>query len=134
MFVHLPGVDTVGHEFGWGTDEQIAATEKADRAVGRVLETIAALNLADSTLVVLTADHGGAAKSHEMRDPRSRFIPWIVAGPGLRKDFDLTLLGDRTIRIEDTFSTACAFLGLEPGDACQANPVLDVLETADGAR
>ncbi len=134
MFVHLPGVDTVGHEFGWGTDEQIAATEKADQAVGRVLETIAALNLADSTLVVLTADHGGAAKSHNMRDPRSRFIPWIVAGPGLRKGFDLTLLGDRTIRIEDTFSTACAFLGLDPGDDCQARPVLEVLETADAAR
>ena len=134
MFVHLPGVDTVGHDFGWGSAEQIAAVEKADGAVGRVLDTLASLKLDDSTLVILTADHGGAAKNHEMHDPRSHFIPWIAAGPGVRKGFDLTLLGDRTIRIEDTFSTACAFLGLEPGDDCQGKPVLEVLETTSAAR
>ncbi|HEY3394209.1 MAG TPA: ectonucleotide pyrophosphatase/phosphodiesterase [Lacipirellulaceae bacterium] len=134
MFVHFPGVDTVGHDFGWGSAEQIAAVEKADGALGRVLEALASLKLDDSTLVILTADHGGAAKSHEMHDPRSRFIPWIAAGPGVRQGFDLTLLGDRTVRIEDTFSTACAFLGLEPGDDYQGKPVLEVLETTSPAR
>jgi len=131
MFVHLPGVDTVGHEFGWGTDEQIAATERADQAVGRIRETLSALNLEASTLVILTADHGGAEKSHEMLDPRSHFIPWIAVGPGVRKGFDLTRLGDRTIRIEDTFPTACAFLGLAPGNECQGRAVLEVLEPAN---
>jgi predicted AlkP superfamily pyrophosphatase or phosphodiesterase len=134
MFVHFPGVDTVGHEYGWGTDEQIAATEKADQAVGRIRETLTALDLADSTLVILTADHGGAAKSHEMLDPRSHFIPWIAVGPGVRKGFDLTRLGDRTVRIEDTFPTACAFLGLTPGSECQGRAVMEVLETASSTR
>jgi predicted AlkP superfamily pyrophosphatase or phosphodiesterase len=129
MFVHLPGVDTVGHDFGWGSREQMAAIEKADQAVGRVMAVLASLQLDASTLVILTADHGGAAKNHEMNDPRSRFIPWIACGPGVRKDFDLTLLNDRTIRIEDTFSTACAFLGLEPGSENQGRPVLEILET-----
>ncbi len=134
MFVHLPGVDTAGHDFGWGSAEQIASIEHADRAVGRVLETLASLKLVDSTLVILTADHGGAAKGHEMHDPRSRFIPWIAAGPGVRKGLDLTLLGDRTIRIHDTFSTACAFLGLEPDDEREGKPVVEVLETTSAAR
>ena len=134
MFIHLPGVDTVGHDFGWGSAEQIAAVEKADAALGRILGTLASLKLDNSTLVVLTADHGGAGKNHEMHDPRSQFIPWIAAGPGVRRGFDLTLLGERSIRIEDTFSTACAFLGLEPGDDCQAKPVLEVLETTTAAR
>ena len=124
----------VGHDFGWGSAEQIAAVEKADAALGRILGTLASLKLDNSTLVVLTADHGGAGKNHEMHDPRSQFIPWIAAGPGVRRGFDLTLLGERSIRIEDTFSTACAFLGLEPGDDCQAKPVLEVLETTSAAR
>jgi predicted AlkP superfamily pyrophosphatase or phosphodiesterase len=133
MLIHLPGVDTVGHDVGWGSAEQIAAVEKADAALGRVLDTVGALKLLDSTLVIVTADHGGAAKSHEMHDPRSRYIPWIAAGPGVRKGFDLTLLGDRTVRIEDTHPTACAFLGLEPGDGCQGQPVLGILETTSKA-
>jgi predicted AlkP superfamily pyrophosphatase or phosphodiesterase len=133
MLIHLPGVDTVGHDVGWGSAEQIAAVEKADAALGRVLDTVGALKLLDSTLVIVTADHGGAAKSHEMHDPRSRYIPWIAAGPGVRKGFDLTLLGDRTVRIEDTHPTACAFLGLEPGDGCQGQPVLVILHTTSKA-
>jgi predicted AlkP superfamily pyrophosphatase or phosphodiesterase len=127
LFVHLPGVDTLGHDFGWGSKEQMAAIEAADRAVGRVINTLEALQLDTSTLVLVTADHGGAAKSHEMNDPRSRFIPWIASGPGVRIGFDLTLLGDRAIRIEDTYSTACAFLGVEPGRENRGKPVLEIL-------
>jgi predicted AlkP superfamily pyrophosphatase or phosphodiesterase len=128
MFIHLPAVDSVGHEYGWGSPEQVVAIEQADRAVGRVLTTLEELKLMESTLVMLTADHGGAAKGHEMNDARSRFIPWIVAGPMIRKEFDLTLVPDLKIQIEDTFATACAFLGLNPGSECVGKPVLDVLE------
>jgi predicted AlkP superfamily pyrophosphatase or phosphodiesterase len=127
MFVHLGGVDTAGHEFGWGTKEQIAAIEQADEAVGRLLNVLSELSLTDSTLIILTADHGGAGKDHTMNDPRSHFIPWIISGPGIRHDFDLTLLADRVIHIEDTFATACAFLGLDPGRDCQGKPVLEVV-------
>lgn len=124
MFVHLPGVDTAGHEFGWGTTEQIAAIEQADAAVGLILDVLSDLKLESSTLVLLTSDHGGAAKKHDTNDPRSHFIPWIASGPGLRKDFDLTLHNDLRIRIEDTHATACAFLGIDPGSDCEGKPVL----------
>jgi len=129
MFVHLPGVDTVGHEFGWGSPEQIAAIARADDAVGLLLDALADLTLTDSTLVILTADHGGAGKGHEPNDPRSHFIPWIAAGPGLRQDYDLTRANLKTIRTEDTFATACTFLGIHPGEDVTGKPVLEVLET-----
>jgi predicted AlkP superfamily pyrophosphatase or phosphodiesterase len=133
MFVHLAGVDNVGHEFGWGSPEQIAAIEVADSAVGRVLTTLADIDLAASTLVILTADHGGAGKAHVSSDLRSRFIPWIASGPGVRRDFDLTLVGDRRIDVKDTFATACAFLGLEPGAECEGSCVYEILETKPSA-
>ncbi len=129
MFIHLPGVDTVGHEFGWGSPEQMAAIARADDAVGLVLDALADLTLTDSTLVLVTADHGGAEKGHDINDPRSHFIPWIAAGPGLRQDFDLTRANLKTIRIEDTFATACTFLGIHPGEHVSGKPVLELLET-----
>jgi predicted AlkP superfamily pyrophosphatase or phosphodiesterase len=127
MFIHLPGVDTAGHEFGWGSTEQVAAIELADVAVGLILDVLADLGLSDATLVILTTDHGGAGKNHEMNDPRSQFIPWIASGSGLRQNYDLTLEKQCRIRVEDTFATACVFLGIDPGSDCQGNPVLEVL-------
>jgi predicted AlkP superfamily pyrophosphatase or phosphodiesterase len=129
MFVHLPGTDEAGHKYGWGSSEQIAAIELADEAVGLILAVLADLRLAGSTLVVVTSDHGGAGKDHKMNDPRSHFVPWIACGPGVRRDFDLTLLSGRRILIEDTFATACAFLGIDSGYECEGKPVLEILET-----
>jgi predicted AlkP superfamily pyrophosphatase or phosphodiesterase len=126
MFVHLPGTDEAGHKYGWGSREQIAAIELADEAVGLILAVVTDLKLTDSTLVILTSDHGGAATDHKMNDPRSHFIPWIASGPGIRADFDLTQV-DRRIRIEDTFATACAVLGIDPGDEGEGKPVLEIL-------
>jgi predicted AlkP superfamily pyrophosphatase or phosphodiesterase len=126
LFVHLPDVDTAGHQYGWGSSEQIAAIERADDAVGLILDVLSELKLTGSTLVIVTADHGGAGKNHEMHDPRSRFIPWIASGPGVRRDFDLTLRSNRQIGTEDTFATACAVLGIDPGDDCEGKPVREI--------
>ena len=128
LFVHLPDTDAAGHKYGWGSSEQLAVIDLADEAVGLILAVVADLTLADSTLVIVTADHGGAGTDHEMNDPRSHFIPWIASGPGIRQNFDLTQLTRRRIGIEDTFATACAFLGIDPGDDCEGKPVLEILK------
>jgi arylsulfatase A-like enzyme len=79
--------------------------------------TLDELKLTDSTLVLLSTDHGGQGRTHGPDDPRSRTIPWIVVGPGIRKNFDLTLLGGQSnIETYDTFTTTCTMLGIEiPG-------------------
>ncbi|MCE9590631.1 MAG: ectonucleotide pyrophosphatase/phosphodiesterase [Planctomycetes bacterium] len=112
LFVHLPRVDTTGHALGWGGLEQLEAVHLADAALGLVLESLDKEGLRGSTLVIVSADHGGAGRGHGPDDPRSRFIPWIVAGPGVRPNHDLTLERDLNVRTEDTFATACHFLGL----------------------
>jgi hypothetical protein len=127
MFIHFGNVDTVGHEHGWGTPAQIAAIEQADQAVGHVLNVLAQLQLLDSTAIFVTADHGGSGKDHGEKDPRSRLIPWIVAAPGLKHDFDLTLAGDRQIRIEDTCATTCWLLAIGGGQICEGRPVTEIV-------
>ena len=113
MFVHLPNVDAWGHYAGWGSDAQMKAVAEADRCVGLVLRAEADAKLVDSTLVILTSDHGGAGRTHGPEDARSRSIPWIVSGPHVRENFDLTLLAkNNDVQTFDTFSTACGVLGL----------------------
>jgi len=129
LFVHLADTDAAGHKYGWGSSEQLAAIELADEAAGLILAVLADMKLSDSTLVIVTADHGGAGNDHEMNDSRSHFIPWIACGPGIHRDFDLTLFSDCRVGIEDTFATACAFLGIDPGQDCEGRPVLEVLES-----
>ncbi len=126
MFVHLPEVDLVGHDRGWGSSAQLAAADNADVCVQRILDALARANLTDSTIVLLSADHGGAEKSHGPDDPRSRFIPWIVAGPGIRANLDLTSIHVPEVRTEDTFATVCDLLGLTPSPAIEGQPVASI--------
>jgi len=113
LFVHLPGVDNAGHASGWGSPEQLAAVEAADGAMGTVLAALREAGLADSTLVILTSDHGGAGREHGPDDPRSRHVPWVVSGPGAAKDLDLTRFPSLVVDVADTFATACDFLGIQ---------------------
>lgn len=113
MFVHFPGVDTVGHSAGWGTPEQLKAASDADQCVGKLLGALRDAKIFDSTMIVVTADHGGAGKTHGAGDVRSRTIPWIASGPGIRRGYDLSRLGKgHDIETCDTFATACAVLGI----------------------
>lgn len=128
LFVHLPNVDTAGHDRGWGSDPQLAAIATADRCVGRLLAALEARRLLDSTFVLVSADHGGAGTSHGAGDWRSRFIPWIAAGPGVRRNQDLTTIADLEVRTEDTFATACDLLGLPIPEGTDGRPVVEILE------
>src|SRR5436305_3526313 len=127
MFVHLPGADVAGHSKGWGTPEQVEAIEAIDRAVGVLLGAVADAKLADSTVVLFTADHGGAGRSHGPNDPRSRHIPWVLTGPGIRQGYDLTRDAALTVNTEDTFATTCWFLGLRPPQPIDGKPIEEVL-------
>ena len=73
IFVSLPGVDKAAHMWG-GVDDPEAATpgydpmthlrfaaRTADAQVGRIMDALEASGELDSTLVVLTADHGSVA-------------------------------------------------------------------------
>lgn len=130
LFVHLPLVDAAGHNYGWGSPEQITAVAKADRCIGRLLDALAQKNLLDSTVVLVTADHGGAGKSHGRGDDRSLHIPWIIAGPGIRQGYDLTQDANLTIHTEDSFATVCSLLGIPVADSIMGRVVNTAVSSA----
>ena len=114
MLVHFPSVDNTGHAIGWASPQQMQAIADADSAVGRLLKALDEADMTDSTLVIITADHGGAGKNHGPDDPRSRHIPWIAVGPHVRKHLDLTTYPKLEVNTYDTFATACWVMGIPP--------------------
>jgi len=134
FFVHLPTVDTAGHADGWGSAPQLAAIAEADHCIGRLLAALAVKGVLDSTVVLISSDHGGAGYSHGADDPRSREIPWIVAGPGLRHDFDLTTIAELDVRTEDTFATICWLLGIPVAKAVDGHAVTQIVDASRSAK
>ena len=129
-FIHLADVDTVGHAKGWGSREQFAAIERTDTQLAQIFAAIDDAQMRSSTVVLLTADHGGAGLSHVPDDPRSRHIPWIIVGPGVRKNFDLTQIAALEVRTEDTCATACWLLGLPQMPYFDGKPVREAFFAA----
>jgi predicted AlkP superfamily pyrophosphatase or phosphodiesterase len=130
LFVHFPDVDGVGHAKGWGSPEQLACIEKTDRQLGELLAAMERAGVRNSTFMIVTADHGGAGLSHGADDARSRHIPWIAVGPGVRKNFDLTSSASLEVRTEDTCATACYLLGLPQAPYFDGKPVTAAFELA----
>ena len=87
-----------------------------DKQLGRVLDALREAKVFDQTTIILSADHGGAGRTHGPNDDYSHYIPWIIEGPNVRKDYDLSQI--RTLRVQtyDTFATACWVLKLKPAD------------------
>ena len=128
LCVHYPDTDAAGHGKGWGSLEQLAQVATTDAQIARVFAALDRAGMRKSTLVLLSADHGGAGKSHGADDMRSRHIPWVVAGPGVRKGYDLTQNAALQVNTEDTCATVCWLLGLPQQPYFDGKPVTAAFE------
>jgi hypothetical protein len=109
MFVHLTDPDNAGHDHGWMSPAYIAAVRESDRCVRTILDAIDRAGMASSTLVIVTADHGGSGRSHSGRGKDlDRKIPWIARGPSIPANAVL----DIEMSTLDTAVTALAALQL----------------------
>jgi arylsulfatase A-like enzyme len=123
MCIHFPDNDIIGHSKGWGSPEQIAHLGITDAQIGLVFAALERAGLRSSTVVLLTADHGGAGKGHGADDMRSRHIPWVVSGPGVKPGYDLNQDAKLQVNTEDTAATACWLLGLPQQAYFDGKPV-----------
>ena len=124
-FVHCDHVDHAGHKYGHGTPQYYEAVAQADVLVGKMLAALKEAGIADRTIVLVTADHGGVAKGHGGSTMAELEIPWILAGPGVAQGREL-----RTpVRTYDTAATVASILGVKPPDCWIARPVLEAFLT-----
>lgn len=107
MFLHFPTADLRGHKFGWMSNTQFTALREGDDALGKILAALDENGMRETTLVIVTADHGGHDKTHDGTLIEDYLIPWIVSGPGVIPQ-QLT----DSISIMDTAATTAYALGL----------------------
>lgn len=119
LFVHLPDVDSAGHQHGWLSAAQLEMVTRTDAAIGLLLEALSEEGRLLSTLVIVTADHGGIGRSHGGSDPESMTIPWIIAGPGIRGGLEIK----DEVRVYDMAVTAVWALGLPLPAEWEGRPV-----------
>jgi predicted AlkP superfamily pyrophosphatase or phosphodiesterase len=109
MFVHFSDPDEYGHASGWMSKEYLKGAKQSDKCLATLLAAVDASGLGASTLVIVTADHGGHGKKHSGGHAEvDREIPWIVRGPGVAPGMRL----DTPILTVDTAATTLAALRL----------------------
>lgn len=123
-FVHLDHVDHAGHQSGWLSPEYLKAVEHADELIGQMRRAIADTGIADKTILLVTADHGGIKKGHGGNTMEELEIPWIIVGPGVRRGHEITA----PVNQYDTAATLAHIFGVKPPKSWIAKPVLDAFD------
>jgi predicted AlkP superfamily pyrophosphatase or phosphodiesterase len=120
LFIHLDHVDHAGHTRGWETPAYFEAVKKTDVMVGKLRAIIDSLGLTNSTMILLTADHGGIGKGHGGLTMEETEIPWIAVGKNIPGDHEIT----SQIMQYDTAATLAYVLHLNPSSCWRGRSVL----------
>ncbi len=120
-FLHLDHVDHAGHTSGHGSKEYYEAASKADVLIGKVVEALEQAGMLNSTVIIVTADHGGVGKGHGGESLAELEIPWIIAGPAVIAGVELK----SPVNTYDTASTVLYVLGVKQPAVWIAKPVME---------
>jgi len=106
VFVYLNDADVAGHAHGWMSPQYLAAAAELDTAIGALSA------LAEDSLMIVLADHGGGGVSehdHAEPHPVNDRIPLILAGPDVTRRHQLT----RAVSLLDVPPTVLWWSGVE---------------------
>lgn len=118
-FVHFADSDGAGHKFGWGSPEQIKAFEDEDVALKTLRDALDRAGIANDSVIILTADHGGHDKTHGLNIPDDMIIPWIAWGKSVKPATKITA----PVTTYDSAATALWLLGLPIPAGWDGKPV-----------
>lgn len=119
MFIHFADGDGAGHDFGWGSSEQIKAFASTDSALKKVRMAARKAGIESTSVFILTADHGGHDRTHGTNMPADMIIPWIAWGADVKPGFRIT----SPVNTCDTAATALWLLGVPIPKAWDGKPV-----------
>jgi len=119
LFIHFSDVDGVGHSIGHNTPEYFNQVTTMDGYVKQVLDAIKEAGIANETVVILTADHGGINKGHGGKTLMEVEIPWIVYGKAVKQKGEVK----ESIVTCDTGATIAYLLGLKQPQLWTGRPV-----------
>ena len=112
-------MDHAGHQKTWLSEPYLFAVRETDQLLGQIMTAIEATGALEDTVILLTADHGGLGTKHGGESMIELEIPWIIAGPGVKKDHEIA----GPVNTYDTAATLAKVLGVKPPAAWIAKPV-----------
>jgi len=118
-FVYFGTLDEIGHRVGFMSDGYMAQLRRVDDAIGTVIGA-----LPPNATVLLTSDHGGHERSHGTEQPEDMTIPWIIAGPGVRRDYEIEM----EVSLLDVAPTLARALGITPHPDWEGHCIDEVFE------
>ncbi|MBN1965998.1 MAG: alkaline phosphatase family protein [Anaerolineae bacterium] len=121
--VYFARPDWTGHNAGWMSPAYVEAIAQTDRNASRLFAALAAAQVRENFTVLFLADHGGHGKGHGTASPEDTTIPWLLTGPGIRRNHRLTM----PVPIIDTAPTLAYLLGLPPAPDWEGQPVWEAL-------
>jgi len=101
--------DSTGHSKRWGSAAYSAKLAELDSFIGIIEQAVKDAGIYDSTVFILSADHGGALWGHGFNSSRHRRIPLVIYGSNIKEGYSIP----SPLSICDIDPTMAAVLGLE---------------------
>lgn len=118
-FLYIGTVDSMGHAYGWMSDEYLRQLERVDGLLG---DFFAALPEPYTTIV--HSDHGGHDRNHGSDSEEDMTIPWMAAGPNIKKGYTI----QSPVSLLDTAPTIAKLLELKPHHEWEGRVVEEIFQ------
>lgn len=101
--------DSAGHSKRWGSAAYNAKLTELDGFIGIIEQAVKDSGIYDSTVFILSSDHGGVLWGHGFNGPKQRRTPLVIYGSNIKEGY--TIPSKRSIC--DIAPTMAIILGLE---------------------
>lgn len=114
--------DSTGHKNHWGSKAYYEKLSELDNLIAIIEQAVKDAGIYDSTVFVLSADHGGNYWGHGRNNKKQRQIPIIFYGRGIKRGFTIP----SPLSICDIAPTMAFILGLEIPPEWEGRPITGI--------
>ncbi|MDR2551678.1 MAG: alkaline phosphatase [Treponema sp.] len=116
--------DGTGHSKRWGSRAYYGVLAELDGFIAAIEEAVREAGIYDSTVFMVSSDHGGTFWGHGYNIRKQREIPLVVYGGGIREGYVLS----SPVSICDLAPTMALILGLEIPREWTGRPLTEIFK------
>lgn len=121
-FIHLSEPDIAGHGVGHDSQGYYDELKRVDQRIGLIAKAIDDAGIAEETILMIVADHGGINYNHGGKDLMEVETPMVIKGPGIKANHEVT---DQVLGF-DYGITIARMLNIEPHKAWRGKVIEDI--------
>ncbi len=114
LFVQFDSVDGAGHTHTYGSPLHLAQIDFCDGLAAKIYASVEEAGIAEDTLFMITADHGGINRSHGGSTDEEKYVFFAAMGKTVRQGASISL------EVKDIPAIITHALGVEGNPSWQA--------------